>query len=119
LSSFGLSQADRPTLHENIFQLCYHSQGAFTHGDVYSMPIFLRNFYTQQLIAAKKKGYDSCILYLIQRNDCKKFKIASDIDEKYNLLFQKAIKSKIKILCYDCKITNKEITLNNQIKYES
>ena len=72
-----------------------------------------------ELIAAKKKGFDSCILYLIQRNDCKKFKIASDIDEKYNLLFQKAIQSNIKILCYDCKITNKEIKLNNQIKYES
>jgi sugar fermentation stimulation protein A len=73
----------------------------------------------EELISAKKKGYDSCILYLIQRNDCKKFKIASNIDEKYNLLFQKAIKSKIKILCYDCKITNKEIKLNNQIIYES
>ncbi len=73
----------------------------------------------EELISAKKKGYDSCILYLIQRNDCKKFKIASDIDKKYYLLFKKAIKSKIKILCYDCKITNKEIKLNNQIKYES
>ena len=59
MSSFGLSPADRPTLHENIFQLCYHSQGAFTHGDVYSMPIFLRNFYTQQLIAAKKREQEA------------------------------------------------------------
>ena len=73
----------------------------------------------EELIAAKKKGFDSCILYLIQRNDCKKFKIAGNIDEKYNLLFQKAIKYKVKILCYDCKITNKEIKLNNQIIYES
>ena len=33
-----------------------------------------------ELINAKKKGYDSYILYLIQREGCKSFKIANDID---------------------------------------
>ena len=30
----------------------------------------------KELIAAKKKGFKSYILYLIQREDCKTFKIA-------------------------------------------
>ena len=36
-----------------------------------------------ELVNAKKKGYESYILYLIQRSDCNSFKIADDIDKKY------------------------------------
>jgi len=69
-----------------------------------------------ELINAKKKGFQSCILYLIQRQDCKGFKIAEDIDINYKIAFDKAIKAGVKILCYDCKINDEEIKLNNQIK---
>ena len=71
-----------------------------------------------ELCNAKKKGYQSYILYLIQREDCDSFKIAKDIDEEYKVAFSKAIKSGVKILCYDCKLSNEEIKLNNQINYE-
>ena len=69
-----------------------------------------------ELINAKKKGFQSCILYLIQRQDCKAFKIAKDIDINYKIAFDKAIKAGVKILCYDCKINDEEIELNNQIE---
>ena len=71
-----------------------------------------------ELSKAKKEGYQSYILYLIQRDDCDSFKIAEDIDKKYKDAFNKAIKSGVKILCYDCKLSNKEIKLNHQINYE-
>ena len=71
-----------------------------------------------ELISAKKKGYESYILYLIQREDCKLFKIAKDIDEKYKIAFDEALKNDVKVLCYDCKITHEEIRINNQIRYE-
>ena len=71
-----------------------------------------------ELCNAKKNGYQSYILYLIQREDCDSFKIAKDIDEEYKVAFSKAIKSGVKILCYDCKLSNEEIKLNNQINYE-
>ena len=67
---------------------------------------------------AKKKGYQSYILYLIQREDCNSFKIAKDIDGKYKIAFSNALKNGVKILCYDCKLNNEEIKLNNQINYE-
>ena len=35
--------------------MCYHSQGGFSHGEVYSMPVYLRRFYVQCLIKAKKE----------------------------------------------------------------
>ena len=72
----------------------------------------------KELITAKKKGYESCILYLIQREDCKSFKIADDIDQEYKITFNEALKNGVKMLCYDCKLSNEEIRLNNQINYE-
>ena len=72
----------------------------------------------EELCNAKKMGYQSYILYLIQRDDCDSFKVAEDIDEKYKIAFSKALKSGVKILCYDCKLNNEEIKLNRQINYE-
>ena len=69
-----------------------------------------------ELINAKKKGFHSYILYLIQRHDCKAFKIAEDIDINYKIAFDKAIKAGVKILCYDCQINDEEVKLNNQIE---
>ena len=70
----------------------------------------------KELCVAKKKGFQSYILYLIQREDCDSFKIAEDIDKKYKFAFNEAFKSGVKILCYDCKLCDEEIKLNNQIK---
>ena len=72
----------------------------------------------KELIIAKQRGFESYILYLIQREDCKSFRIAKDIDEEYKTAFDIALKSKVKILCYDCKISAEEIKLNNRINYE-
>ena len=72
----------------------------------------------KELIVAKKKGFESYILYLIQREDCKFFKIAKDIDEEYKIAFNEALKNGIKMLCYDCKLSDKEIKLNDQVDYE-
>ena len=69
-----------------------------------------------ELIKAKKNGYKSCILYLIQREDCSFFKIAADIDRDYKIAFDKAKKAGVEVLCYDCKISNEDVKLNNQIK---
>ena len=71
-----------------------------------------------ELCNAKKKGYQSYILYLIQRENCDSFKIARDIDEEYKIAFSKALKSGVKVLCYDCKLNSEEIKLNKRINYE-
>ena len=71
-----------------------------------------------ELCEAKRKGYESYILYLIQRENCDSFKIAADIDKNYKIAFTKAINAGVKILCYDCKLTNEEIKLNKEIFYE-
>ena len=69
-----------------------------------------------ELLKASKKNYKIFILYLIQRDDCKSFTIAKDIDPNYATALMKAINNKLKILCYDCKFSSKGIKLNNKIK---
>jgi len=68
-----------------------------------------------KLVEAQKKGFDSCIIYLVQRNDCKNFKIAHDIDPEYKKAYDYAKKNKVKILCYDCQINSQEVKLNRRI----
>ena len=70
----------------------------------------------KELIKASEKGYKIYILYLIQRNDCKSFKIADDIDPKYSNSLSKAVKKKLNILCFDCKFSTKRIILNKKVK---
>ena len=71
-----------------------------------------------ELIKANKKGYKIFILYLVQRDDCSTFKIAGDIDPEYSKSLSKAVKKKLKVLCYDCKFTSKGIKLNQKMKFK-
>ena len=71
-----------------------------------------------ELLKASNMGYKIFILYLIQRNDCKLFKIAEDVDPEYSNSLVKAVKKKINILCYDCKFSSKGIKLNQKVKFK-
>ena len=70
-----------------------------------------------ELIEAKKRGFDIYLVFIIQREDCKKFKIAEDIDPKYKKLLTFALKNKLKVICYDCKFLSKGIIINNKINF--
>ena len=70
----------------------------------------------EHLIEANKKGYTCYMLYLIQRNDCIFFKIADDIDPVYKKMYKKALDAQVKMLCFDCKINQEKIEINNPIQ---
>ena len=71
-----------------------------------------------ELLKASKQGYKIYLLFIVQREDCKKFEIAKDIDPKYYDLLVKAVKKKLNVLCYDCKFSSKGIKLNHKLKFE-
>ena len=52
--AFPIAPEYKPKVHESIFQLCYFSEGAFSFAEVYDMPIYLRRFYTQELVKQKE-----------------------------------------------------------------
>ena len=72
----------------------------------------------KELIKANEKGYKIYILYLIQRNDCKSFKSADDIDPEYSDSLSKAVKKNLNVLCFDCKFSPKGIKLNQKVKFK-
>ena len=71
-----------------------------------------------ELLKASKKNFKIFILFLVQRDDCKSFSVAKDIDPNYADALIKAVKNKLNILCYDCKFSSKGIKLNQQIKID-
>ena len=71
-----------------------------------------------ELIKASKKNYKIFLLFVVQREDCKYFSIAKDIDSRYAEALNKAVKKKLNILCYDCKFSAKGIKLNNKIVFK-
>ena len=68
------------------------------------------------LIEATKKGYNCYVLFLIQINNCKYFKIAKDIDKEYYENFKKAKKIGVNFIAYNCKVGSKEIKINKKVK---
>ena len=69
-----------------------------------------------ELSKVKEKGYRAVILYLIQRNDCKNFKIAKDIDKEYYVEFCKAVNAGVEVICVDTLLNENEISFGKQIK---
>jgi len=68
------------------------------------------------LIDAIKKGYKAYLLFLIQIERVKNFKIAKDIDEEYYKNFLLAKKAGVNFLAYCCEINSNEIKIEKKIK---
>ena len=71
-----------------------------------------------ELIKASKKNYKIFLLFVVQREDCKYFSIAKDIDSRYAEALNKAVKKKLNVHCYDSKFSTKGIKLNNKIIFK-
>jgi sugar fermentation stimulation protein A len=67
------------------------------------------------LVDAIKKGFKSYVLFLVQIQGAKNFKIAEDIDAKYYENYLLAKKAGVKFLAYRCKIDSKRITIEKKI----
>ncbi len=64
-----------------------------------------------------KQGHRAVMLYIIQRTDNLPFRIASEIDKKYNEIFQEVIKQGVEVLVYQSSISQNEIFVNRKIDY--
>ena len=70
----------------------------------------------EELVQMVGQGHRAVMLYLIQREDCTHFSIASDIDPLYSEALKVALDSGVEAYCYDCILTTEKITLNKKIK---
>jgi len=70
----------------------------------------------QELTKVKLSGKRAIILYLIQRNDCKYFKIAKDIDNEYYEEFCNAINLGVEVICIDTILSKTKIVIGKPVK---
>ena len=68
------------------------------------------------LIDAIKKGYKTYLLFLVQIQNMKYFKIAKDIDEQYYKNYLLAKKAGVNFLAYRCNISSKKIFIDRKLK---
>ena len=68
------------------------------------------------LIDAIKKGYKTYLLFLVQIQNIKYFKIAKDIDEQYYKNYLLAKKAGVNFLAYRCNISSKNIIIDQKLK---
>ena len=68
------------------------------------------------LIDAIKKGYKSYLIFLVQIQNMKYFKIAKDIDEEYYKNYLIAKKAGVNFLAYRCDISSKQIFIDKKMK---
>ena len=68
------------------------------------------------LMDAHKKGYECYVLFLVQIENCKYFRIAKDIDNEYYENYKLAKKSGVKFIAYNCKVGSKEIKIDKKIE---
>ena len=68
------------------------------------------------LIDAINKGYKTYLLFLVQIQNMKYFKIAKDIDEEYYNNYRIAKKAGVNFLAYRCAINSKKIYIDKKLK---
>ena len=68
------------------------------------------------LIDAIKKSYKTYLIFLVQIQNMKYFKIAKDIDEEYYKNYLIAKKAGVNFLAYRCDISSKKILIDKKLK---
>lgn len=61
-------------------------------------------------------GHRAVMLFLIQRGDASRFKIASDLDPAYADAFRQATAAGVESMAYRCHMSPEEITLNTAVR---
>lgn len=70
-----------------------------------------------ELAEMARQGHRAVLLYLVQRTDCDRFRIASDIDPHYSAAHKAAADAGVETLIYGTAITPKEIAVGTSIEH--
>lgn len=62
-----------------------------------------------------REGHRAIMVYLVQRPDCKEFRLAGDIDPAYLHAFKSAHKIGVEAICYDCSVDETSIEIRSSL----
>lgn len=61
------------------------------------------------------EGHRAVMVYLVQREDCHAFRVASDIDPAYRDALALAMSKGVEAVCYACRVTPESITVERSL----
>lgn len=70
-----------------------------------------------ELSKIAQSGMRAVMLYIVQRDDCDKVTIASDIDPAYEEGLKTAIANGVDVIAYQCHLSPDEISINDTIDF--
>lgn len=65
------------------------------------------------------QGHRAVMLYLVQRTDCGRFRLARDLDPTYGAAFDAARAAGVEAICYDTRITRDGVWLNRALPIDT
>jgi sugar fermentation stimulation protein A len=68
-----------------------------------------------ELSAMVRANQRAVMLFLVQREDCRYFIPADDIDPVYGLALRNAVRTGVEVLCYDCRLSLKGIEVGDAL----
>ncbi len=72
----------------------------------------------REMSAMVEQGCRAVMLYIVQRNDCDSFSVATDIDPAYQGALEEALAAGVEAVCYTCLISTTEIKVDRSIPIE-
>ena len=69
----------------------------------------------RELSAMAAAGHRAVMLFMIQRSDCQRFRVAADYDATYAAAFSEARNAGVEALCYACAVTQTGIRLDRPL----
>ncbi|HEY7669135.1 MAG TPA: DNA/RNA nuclease SfsA, partial [Hyphomicrobium sp.] len=69
------------------------------------------------LAAMVAEGHRAVMLFLIQRGDAERFKLADDLDPAYSEAFAEALAAGVEAMAFSCRMSPDEIVLDKRIRF--
>jgi sugar fermentation stimulation protein A len=69
----------------------------------------------RELSAMVAEGHRAVMMFLVQRGDATRFKLASDIDPTYATAYRAAAAAGVEMLCYRCRLSPTEIVVERRL----
>lgn len=71
--------------------------------------------HVEELVKARKEGYEAYIVFIVQMTGVTFFSPNSKMHADFGKALEKAERSGVKILCYDCDVTGESITIKDPV----
>ena len=68
-----------------------------------------------ELAAVVRQGHRAILFYLVQRSDCTRFALATDIDPAYAAASEAARAAGVEVICHGCTLTPEGIALSHPV----